>query len=116
MLKKAPRKANKFEFLRRVKFGMLKKKFKLLLNDFDECNKELERFTDKSERLGPYRSTTRSIFKPPLPQIRSYAKSVYNVLCVGMSCQASHSARLQLENRKAASSKPGFNLKRQMGG
>jgi len=53
LLKRAPRKDNKFEFLRRVKFGMSKKKFKVLLSDFGECNKELERFPDKGERLEP---------------------------------------------------------------
>ena len=111
LLKRAPRKGNKFEFLRRVKFGRSKKKFKVLLTDFDEYRKELERSATKSEQLEPYRAPSRSVFSPPLPQIRSNAKSIHNVLCVGMSCQASHKARLWVENRIATTGKARFKLR-----
>lgn len=94
LLKRASCKDNKFEFLTQVKFGMSKKKFKGLLSDFNEYEKELERVTTKDEQLEPYKASSRSVFNLSLPQIRSYAKRVYSVLCVGMSCQASHRARL----------------------
>lgn len=111
LLKRAPRKDNKVEFLRRVKFGMSKKRFKVLLSDFDEYNKELECFT-KSEQLEPHRASSRSVFSSPLPQIRSYTKSIYSVLYVRMSCHASHRARLRPENRIATSGKVRFKLRR----
>jgi hypothetical protein len=41
-LKRAPRKDNKFELLKRVKFGRSKKAFKVLLSDFYEYHKELD--------------------------------------------------------------------------
>jgi hypothetical protein len=113
LLKRSPRKDNKFEFLRRVEFGMLKKKFKALLSDFGEYNKELECFTARSEQLEPCRASSGSVFNPPLLlQIRSYTKSIYNVFCVGMSCQASHRARMRLEDGIAASGKARFELRR----
>ncbi|KFY36392.1 hypothetical protein V494_05049 [Pseudogymnoascus sp. VKM F-4513 (FW-928)] len=102
LLMKAPRKDNQFEFGRRVKFGMRRKKFKRLLDELDSENQKLERFTNKTERLESYRTTTKttSIFNPPLHDIRLYAKNLYGVLCVGAGCsQSRHQAKLQLEKR-----------------
>ncbi|KFY22861.1 hypothetical protein V493_06278 [Pseudogymnoascus sp. VKM F-4281 (FW-2241)] len=101
LLIKAPRKDNRFEFGRRVKFGMKLKKFKRLLDELDIENRKLERFTDKTERLEPNRcAKPTSIFNPPLNDIRLYAKNLYEVLCVGAGCsQSRHQAKLQLEKR-----------------
>jgi hypothetical protein len=101
LLKSIPRKDRKFEFRRRIKFSMSKKKLKSLLDDLDGCNRELERFTDKSERLEPFRATSNSklSYTPPLPQIRTYAKSLYDVLCSGRECHTFHRAKLQLDAR-----------------
>ncbi|KFY59947.1 hypothetical protein V496_05488 [Pseudogymnoascus sp. VKM F-4515 (FW-2607)] len=101
LLIKAPRKDNHYEFGRRVKFGMKLKKFKRLLDELDSENRKLERFTDKTERLEPYRSAKpTSMFNPPLNDIRLYAKNLYGVLCVGAGCsQSRHQAKLQLEKR-----------------
>ncbi|KAF4303524.1 hypothetical protein GTA08_BOTSDO09171 [Botryosphaeria dothidea] len=59
-----PKAAQKFEFRKRVKFSMNKKKVKKLLEELDDCNKELERFTEKSEKLEPYRKNS----KPSIAQ------------------------------------------------
>ena len=77
------------------------KKMKSLLDDLDECNKELERFTDKSERLVPYRKETKKTVTNPLSGVRSYAKELYSVLCLGTKCHGLHKAKLQLERRTA---------------
>ena len=66
--------------LRKDKFGTSKKRLKALLNDFYEYNKELERLTNNIEQLESSGVSSRSVFRPPLPQIRSYAKSIYDVL------------------------------------
>ncbi|KAJ4353860.1 uncharacterized protein N0V89_005590 [Didymosphaeria variabile] len=59
MLAANPKKGNdRFEFRRRVKFGMSRKSIKALLEELDNCNKELERFTDKSERIETIRRRT----------------------------------------------------------
>lgn len=77
------------------------KKFKRLLDELDSENRKLERFTDKTERLEPYRcAKPTSMFNPPLNDIRLYAKNLYGVLCVGAGCsQSRHQAKLQLEKR-----------------
>jgi hypothetical protein len=72
---------------------------KSLLDDLDECNKELERFVDKSERLGPYRKYSQKSATNPLNGVRTYAKILYSVLCVGANCYGSHKTKLQLEKR-----------------
>lgn len=101
LLKRAPREGNHFEFGRRVKFGMKLKKLKGLLDELDGENRKLERFTDKTERLEPCRAArSTSIFNPALDDIRSYAKHLYGVVCVGAGCsQSRHQAKLQLEKR-----------------
>jgi hypothetical protein len=59
-----------------------------LLDDLDECIKEVERFTDKSERLLPYRKQIKkSTTVNPLNGVRAYANALYNVLCVGANCK-----------------------------
>lgn len=93
-----------------MKFGMRVKKLKALLDDLDSENRKLERFTDKTERLEPYRAAKpTSVFDPPLDDIRSYAKYLYAVLCVDASCQlSSHQAKLQLEKRLRAKRRRSF--------
>ena len=77
------------------------KKFKRLLDELESENRKLERFTDKTGRVEPYRSAKpTSMFNPPLNDIRLYAKNLYGVLCVGAGCsQSRHQAKLQLEKR-----------------
>ena len=72
---------------------------KNLLDDLDECNKELERFIDKSERLLSYRKPAKTSAANPLNEVRRYAEALYNVLCIGANCHVSHRAKLQLERR-----------------
>ncbi|KAB2576942.1 uncharacterized protein LTHEOB_279 [Lasiodiplodia theobromae] len=66
-----PKVAQKFEFRKRVKFSMNKKKVKRLLEELDECNKELERFTEKSERLEPYRKSSKPSIAQKLQKIQT---------------------------------------------
>jgi hypothetical protein len=39
-----------------------------LLNEFDECNKALERFTNKSKQLEIFMAGSRPVFSLPLPR------------------------------------------------
>ncbi|KAL5444461.1 hypothetical protein PMIN06_008374 [Paraphaeosphaeria minitans] len=84
MLAVNPKKGNdRFEFRRRVKFGRSKKSIKALFEELDDCNKELERFTDKSERIEIIRRKT---FKPSfanrLQHIQKYALTLHETLSV----------------------------------
>ncbi|KAI9764814.1 MAG: hypothetical protein M1839_005706 [Geoglossum umbratile] len=99
LLKTNTREDGAFEFKRRIKFAMSGKRMKSLLDDLDECNKELERFTDKSERLVPYRKETKFPAATSLNQVRTYAKSLYSVLCIGTNCHVCHQVKLRLERR-----------------
>ncbi|KAF2715052.1 hypothetical protein K504DRAFT_365978 [Pleomassaria siparia CBS 279.74] len=82
-----PKKDNdKFEFRKRVRFGMSKKTIKALLEELDECNKELERFTNRSEKLETYRKATKPSFATRLQQIQSYAKNLHGSLLSSWSC------------------------------
>ncbi|KAF2490358.1 hypothetical protein BU16DRAFT_566384 [Lophium mytilinum] len=102
MLIANPRQANqKYEFRKRVRFGMNKKHIKGLLEELDECNKELERFTDRSERLEPFRKASKPSFAKRLQKIQSYAKNLHQVLVQSWncSCRSSHCTNLQLEQR-----------------
>ncbi|CAO2649502.1 Nn.00g068870.m01.CDS01 [Neocucurbitaria sp. VM-36] len=54
-----PKKNDKFELRKRIRFGMNKKTIKALLEELDDCNKELERFTDKSEKIETYRKSVK---------------------------------------------------------
>jgi hypothetical protein len=103
MLAANPKKGNdRFEFRRRVKFGMSKKSIKALLGELDECNKELERFTDKSERIETIRrKTIKPSFANRLQRIQKYASTLHETLstCWSCTCQSSHSTSLQLDQR-----------------
>ncbi|KAF2205847.1 hypothetical protein GQ43DRAFT_361554 [Delitschia confertaspora ATCC 74209] len=102
MLVANPQKSNnKFEFKKRVRFGMSKKTIKGLLQELDDCNKELERFTDRSEKLETYRKPTRPSFAARLQRIQGYAKSLHQVLLSSWtcSCASSQCTNLQLEQR-----------------
>ncbi|KAF2086812.1 hypothetical protein K490DRAFT_66125 [Saccharata proteae CBS 121410] len=98
----APQKAINLQIKRRVKFSMSKKKIKGLLEELDECNKELERFTDKSERLEPYRkASAKPSLAAKLQKIQGYAKTLHHTLleAFSCSCRANHCTNLQLEQR-----------------
>ena len=97
-----PKKANdKFEFRKRIRFGMSKKSIKALLEELDDCNKELERFTDKSEKVETARKSTKPSFAARLQRIQSYAKTLHDSLSSSWSCscKAHHKTSLQLEPR-----------------
>ncbi|EKG16004.1 hypothetical protein MPH_06826 [Macrophomina phaseolina MS6] len=97
-----PKMTQKFEFRKRVKFSMNKKKVKRLLEEFDECNKELERFTDKSERLEPYRKSSKPSTAQKVQKIQAYAKTLHQTLvgAFSCSCRKSHITNLHLERRE----------------
>ncbi|KAF2115033.1 hypothetical protein BDV96DRAFT_91523 [Lophiotrema nucula] len=94
-------KGDKFEFRKRVRFGMGKKTIKGLLEELDECNKELERFSDRSEKLETVRRATKPLFATKLQQIQSYAQSLHSTLVSSWSCSCKsyHQTNLQLEQR-----------------
>ncbi|KAF1839079.1 hypothetical protein BDW02DRAFT_585441 [Decorospora gaudefroyi] len=102
MLAANPKKADdKFEFRKRVRFGMSKKTIKALLEELDECNKELERFTEKSEKIETYRKASKPTYATRLQRLQRYAKTLHESLtvCWQCSCKSSHKTRLQLESR-----------------
>ncbi|KAL1619921.1 hypothetical protein SLS56_009938 [Neofusicoccum ribis] len=96
-----PKSSQKFEFRKRVKFSMRRKKVKGLLEELDECNKELERFTEKSEKLEPYRKTSKPSIAQKLQKIQTYARVLHHTLveAFSCSCRASHFTNLHLERR-----------------
>lgn len=97
-----PKKHNdKFEFRKRIRFGMTKKSIKALLEELDDCNKELERFTDKSEKIETYRRSIKPSFATRLQRIQGYARSLHESLCWSCTCKSSHKTSLQLEPRGA---------------
>lgn len=80
---------------------MSKKTIKGLLEELDDCNKELERFTDRSEKLETYRKATKPSFATKLQRIQSYAKNLHGSLLSSWSCscRSYHKTSLQLEQR-----------------
>ncbi|KAF2142808.1 uncharacterized protein K452DRAFT_307725 [Aplosporella prunicola CBS 121167] len=92
----------RFEFTKRAKFSMNKKKIKSLLDELDECNKELERFTEKSEKLEPYRRASKPSLAQKIQKIQSYARTLHYTLLEAFSCSCrdSHCTNLQLEQRE----------------
>ncbi|EUC38075.1 hypothetical protein COCCADRAFT_83960 [Bipolaris zeicola 26-R-13] len=98
-----PKKANdKFEIRKRVRFGMNKKTIKALLEELDECNKSLERFTEKSEKIETYHRATKPSYASRLQRLQQYAKTLHESLsvCWSCSCKSSHRTSLQLELRE----------------
>lgn len=104
-----PKAAQKFEFRKRVKFSMNKKKVKKLLEELDDCNKELERFTEKSEKLEPYRKNSKPSIAQKLQKVQAYARVLHQTLvgAFSCSCRTSHSTNLHLECRELTH-KPGW--------
>lgn len=80
---------------------MSRKSIKGLLEELDNCNKELERFTDRSEKLETYRKPTKPSFAVRLQRIQGYAKNLHSVLLSSFtcSCASSHCTHLQLDQR-----------------
>jgi hypothetical protein len=97
-----PKKGDKFEFRKRVRFGMKKKTIQALLEELDDCNKELERYTDKSERLETIRKTSKPSFATRLQRIQSLAKNLHSSILSSWSCscRSFHQTSLQLEQRE----------------
>lgn len=95
-----PKKGNdKFEIRKRIRFGMSKKTVKALLEELNDCNRELERFTEKSEKIETYRKAARPSFATRLQRIQGYAKSLHSSLCWSCTCKENHRTSLQLEPR-----------------
>lgn len=110
-----PKKGNdKFEFKKRIRFGMSKKTIKALLEELNACNRELERFTEKSEKIETYRKAAKPSFASRLQRIQNYARSVHTSICWSCSCKDSHCTSLQLEHRDSlyASGKSRLNVKK----
>ena len=101
MLAANPKKSNdRFELRKRVRFGMSKKSIKALLEELDDCNKELERFTDKSEKIDSFRKTVKPSFAKKLQRIQKYATSLHQTLSVCWACSCKdHSTSLELDQR-----------------
>jgi cysteine sulfinate desulfinase/cysteine desulfurase-like protein len=83
----------------RVRFGMNKKTIKALLQELDDCNMELDRFTEKSLKIETYRKSVKPAFATRLQRIQSYAKSLHGSLLWTCTCKSSHKTSLQLEPR-----------------
>lgn len=95
-----PKKGNgKFEFTKRVRFGMSKKTIKALLEELNDCNRELERFTEKSEKIETYRKAAKPSFATRLQRIQGYAKNLHTSLRWSCTCKDTHRTSLQLEPR-----------------
>ncbi|TVY83720.1 hypothetical protein LSUE1_G003386 [Lachnellula suecica] len=103
LLANNPQREGKFEFSKRVKFSMSRKRMKSILDELDDYNKQLEGFTTKTSQLDSFESSVKSTLSLPFnDQIRSYAKNLYKVICLGIDCQYSHKAKLKLEQRSKA--------------
>ncbi|KAJ4363334.1 hypothetical protein N0V95_001107 [Ascochyta clinopodiicola] len=90
---------DKFEFTKRVRFGMSKKTIKALLEELNDCNRELERFTEKSEKIETYRKAAKPSFAARLQRIQGYALNVHTSLRWCCSCKNTHRTSLRLEPR-----------------
>lgn len=80
---------------------MSKKTIKGLLDELDECNKELERFGEKSEKIETYRKSVRPSYATRLQRLQGYAQSLHDslTLCWSCSCKSTHKSSLQLDPR-----------------
>ncbi|KAF2638986.1 hypothetical protein P280DRAFT_403639 [Massarina eburnea CBS 473.64] len=96
-----PKKNDRFEFRKRVKFGMTKKSIKALLEELDDCNKELERFTEKSEKVETVRKAVKPSFANRLQRIQKYATGLHETLsgCFSCACKSDHTTNLRLDQR-----------------
>jgi hypothetical protein len=95
-----PKKSNdRFEIRKRIRFGMSKKTVKTLLEELNDCNRELERFTEKSEKIETYRKVAKPSFATRLQRIQGYAKNLHSSLYWSCNCKDTHRTSLQLEPR-----------------
>jgi hypothetical protein len=80
---------------------MGKKTIKALLQELDDCNKQLERFTEKSEKIETYRKATKPSYATRLQRLQRYAKTLHESLslCWSCTCKSSHQTSLQLGSR-----------------
>jgi hypothetical protein len=85
-----------------VRFGASKKTIKALLDELADCNKELERFTDKSEKFETFRKASKPSFANRLQRIQDLAKGLHTSILSSWSCacSSSHKTNLQLEQRE----------------
>ncbi|CAJ2511366.1 Uu.00g069910.m01.CDS01 [Anthostomella pinea] len=97
---------SKFEFRRRVKFTWNKKKITRLLGEVEDCNKRLELFIEKAEKMNQSTATTgksgpKSTLAIPLQMIHDYAGRLHDVFSRALNgcTQHSHHASLLLEHR-----------------
>ena len=90
-----------FQFSKRVKFTMKRQKIKRLLVELDICNKRLDTYANKAEKLEePYKEEKKSKFALPLRLIEENATRLYDVLArTWCPAHSSHHAGLLLEPR-----------------
>jgi hypothetical protein len=65
----------------------------------DDCNKELERFTEKSEKIASIQKSVKPVFATRLQRIQGYAKTLHDSILWSCSCKSTHTTSLQLEPR-----------------
>jgi hypothetical protein len=82
---------------------MNKKSVRSLLDELDECNRQLERFTEKSEKIETFHKATKPSYATRLQRLQRYAKILHESLnvCWSCACKSSHTASLQLEPRES---------------
>lgn len=90
-----------FQFSKRVKFTMKRQKVKKLLVELDICNKRLDTYANKAEKLEePYKAEKKIKFALPLRLIEENATRLYDVLArTWCPAHSSHHAGLLLEPR-----------------
>jgi hypothetical protein len=94
---------NKYEFRKRVKFGLKIKDMKRLLRELDENNKTLARFQEKTDTLAPYKKPNKNHFTS-LNRIRGHAKDLHAaIISRGRGCKfhKMHNLKLGLDKRIA---------------
>ena len=90
-----------FEFKKRIKFGLTKKRIKVLLDELEFNIKELERFTDRGEKLeqrgkGVWNATAGA----PWERLRQSAKQLHQAVTRwNCPCHTEHATNLELEQR-----------------
>jgi hypothetical protein len=81
---------------------MSKKSIKTLLDELDENNKQLERFTEKSEKIETYRKAMKPSYATRLQRLQKFAMTLHESLnvCWSCSCKSTHKTSLQLQSRE----------------
>jgi hypothetical protein len=95
-----------FAFKKRAKFGLTKKRIKALLEELDADIKELERLTDRGEKLEQRslqanpKGAWKVSFAAPWEKLRQSARQLHQAVTKwNCPCQASHATNLELEQR-----------------